>query len=270
MPIPLEDNFTDILGKAKRGLKLSDSALAKRAGVAESELKAANSGIVNDSVLSKLAGALGLGSDALLALAKKAWAPADPGSIDGLVCFTEPYGETSVNSYLVFEASSQMAVAFDTNIDCSAMLGFVAKNGLRIQLILLTHAHPDHVADLDRLKGETGAQAWASQREPVSGAQTFLDGKQFRLGALRIDTRRTSGHARGGVTYVVEGLARRLVIVGDAIFAGSMGGGSVDYQEALRTNRENILSLPDHTVICPGHGPLTTVGAEKRHNPFFA
>jgi glyoxylase-like metal-dependent hydrolase (beta-lactamase superfamily II) len=49
-----------------------------------------------------------------------------------------------------------------------------------------------------------------------------------------------------------------------------MGGGMVSYEEALRTNRENILTLPDDTVICPGHGPLTTVGEEKQHNPFFA
>jgi glyoxylase-like metal-dependent hydrolase (beta-lactamase superfamily II) len=57
--------------------------------------------------------------------------------------------------------------------------------------------------------------------------------------------------------------------VGDAIFAGSMGGGLVDYREALRTNRESIFTLPEDTVICPGHGPLTTVGEEKQHNPFF-
>jgi glyoxylase-like metal-dependent hydrolase (beta-lactamase superfamily II) len=68
---------------------------------------------------------------------------------------------------------------------------------------------------------------------------------------------------------VVRGLARTVAIVGDAIFAGSMGGGAVSYQDALKTNRENILSLPDETVLCPGHGPLTTVGEQKKVNPFF-
>ena len=71
------------------------------------------------------------------------------------------------------------------------------------------------------------------------------------------------------MTYVVRGLPRTLAIVGDAIFAGSMGGGGVSYKDALQTNRENILTLPDETVICPGHGPLTTVGEQKRVNPFF-
>jgi len=72
------------------------------------------------------------------------------------------------------------------------------------------------------------------------------------------------------MTYVVTGLARPIAIVGDSLFAGSMGGGNVSYEDALRNNREKILTLPDETIICPGHGPLTTVGKEKRDNPFFA
>jgi glyoxylase-like metal-dependent hydrolase (beta-lactamase superfamily II) len=54
------------------------------------------------------------------------------------------------------------------------------------------------------------------------------------------------------------------------MFAGSMGGGKVSYDEALRTSRQEILSLPDETIICPGHGPLTTVGEQRQANPFFA
>ena len=72
------------------------------------------------------------------------------------------------------------------------------------------------------------------------------------------------------MTYVVNGLSRKLAIVGDAIFAGSMGGGNVSYRDALQTNLDKILTLPDETIICPGHGPMTTVGEEKKHNPFFA
>ena len=72
------------------------------------------------------------------------------------------------------------------------------------------------------------------------------------------------------MTYVVTGLARPIAIVGDSLFAGSMGGGNVSYQDALRTNLEKILTLPNETIICPGHGPMTTVGEEKQNNPFFA
>ena len=67
----------------------------------------------------------------------------------------------------------------------------------------------------------------------------------------------------------MRGLSRTIAIVGDAIFAGSMGGGGVRTDDALKTNRESIFSLPDETVLCPGHGPLTTVGEQKRVNPFF-
>ena len=72
------------------------------------------------------------------------------------------------------------------------------------------------------------------------------------------------------MTFVVEGLARPLAIVGDSMFAASMGGGGVSYADALENNRAKILTLPAETIICPGHGPLTTVGKEKRENPFFA
>ena len=66
------------------------------------------------------------------------------------------------------------------------------------------------------------------------------------------------------------GLARPIAIVGDSLFAGSMGGGNVSYNDAVKNNLEKILTLPDDTIICPGHGPMTSVGEEKKHNPFFA
>jgi glyoxylase-like metal-dependent hydrolase (beta-lactamase superfamily II) len=106
--------------------------------------------------------------------------------------------------------------------------------------------------------------------EPFPGAEPFDEGTSFTVGGLTIGTRLTSGHSRGGTTFVVDGLAEPVAVVGDAIFAGSMGGGMVSFGEALRNNREKILTLPDDTILCPGHGPLTTVGEEKLHNPFFA
>jgi hydroxyacylglutathione hydrolase len=133
----------------------------------------------------------------------------------------------------------------------------------------MTHSHGDHILELDRLRERTGAEAWIGEKEPVAGARSFAVGKTFQVGALSIETRSTWGHSPGGVTYVVRGLSRTLAIVGDAIFAGSVGGGNVSYKDALATNRENILSLPDETVVCPGHGPLTTVGEQKEVNPFF-
>jgi glyoxylase-like metal-dependent hydrolase (beta-lactamase superfamily II) len=71
------------------------------------------------------------------------------------------------------------------------------------------------------------------------------------------------------MTYLINGPNQDIAIVGDAIFAGSMGGGMVSYEDALRTNRDKIMTLPDKTILCPGHGPITSVGEEKKYNPFF-
>ena len=150
------------------------------------------------------------------------------------------------------------------------MVRFTNRHKLNVQFIFLTHAHADHVADLPRLREETGADVFTPRDEPVPGAEPIEEGKQFRLGNLQIDTRLTWGHSQGGMTYVVNRLARPIAVVGDSLFAGSMGGGNVSYPDALRNNLEKILTLPDETIICPGHGPMTTVGEEKVHNPFFA
>ena len=175
----------------------------------------------------------------------------------------------TVNSYLVWDAATGEAIAFDTGADCSDMLALLAEKKLRLTLILLTHTHGDHIFDLDRLKSKTGAPAFTGDREPLDGAESFASGRSWTVGALKIETRLTWGHSKGGITYVVTGLARPVAIVGDAIFAVSMGGGGVSYTAALQTNREEILTLPGDTILCPGHGPLTTVGAEREHNPFF-
>ncbi|MGD1020989.1 MAG: MBL fold metallo-hydrolase [Verrucomicrobiia bacterium] len=274
--IPLEDNFGDIVGKAQRGLRLTDAELARRAGMSVERLRALKSvsPAVRDNsallgLLRPLAVALHLGEDALVASATAAWRPRDVEPLDGLGVFTTPFEDMMVNAYVVFDSQTRQAAAFDTGADADPMLQFIREKQLTLVLILLTHTHTDHVFELDRLKDATGAKAYASEREPLPGAEPFADGKEFTLGGLRIETRRTSGHARGGTTFVVTGLARRLAMVGDALFAGSMGGGLVSYDEALRTNRTGIFTLPDDTIICPGHGPLTTVGEEKRHNPFF-
>ena len=150
------------------------------------------------------------------------------------------------------------------------MLKLATKENLSIEMIVLTHAHPDHVADLPRLREETGAEIFAPAREPIPGAEKIEEGRNFRVGKIDIEARYTWGHSPGGMTFVCTGLARPVAIVGDSMFAGSMGGGSVSYKDAVQNNLEKILTLSDETIICPGHGPMTSVGEEKKHNPFFA
>jgi len=105
----------------------------------------------------------------------------------------------------------------------------------------------------------------------VAGAKSIQAGHRFQLGNLSIEARLTDGHSPGGCSYVISGLERPVAIVGDSIFCLSQGGAPADrFETALRNNRREILSLPDETVLCPGHGPMTTVAFEKAHNPFFA
>jgi hydroxyacylglutathione hydrolase len=270
MAIPLEDNFTDVIGKAQRGLRISDSELAQKAGLSQAQIRELRDGKIDDEALKKIAPVLRLNAHALIELAAGKWRPNELENFDGLAQFTTDYGGMAVNSYLVWDLESKHGAAFDTGADCRDMLRLGTRENLSIKMILLTHAHSDHVADLPRLREETGTQVFAPPRELVPGADRVEEGKRFRLGKLEIETRLTSGHSPGGMTYVVRGLARPVAIVGDSLFAGSMGGGNVSYEDAVRNNFEKILTLPDETIICPGHGPMTTVGEEKKHNPFFA
>ena len=268
--IPLEDNAGDIVGKAQRGLGISDSELASKAGVSAEKVRKLRDGDFEESALRAVAPVLGLDGRALGEIAEGEWRPKKIESFDGLAQFTTDYNGMAVNAYLVWDPATRVAAAFDTGADCKEMLRSAKHHKLDLQLILLTHAHPDHVADLPSLREETRADVFTPAREPVPGAEPIDEGKRFRLGNLQIDTRLTWGHSPGGMTYVVTGLARPIAIVGDSLFAGSMGGGNVSYRDALKNNLQKILTLPDHTIICPGHGPMTTVGEENQHNPFFA
>jgi hydroxyacylglutathione hydrolase len=269
MFIPLEDNFADILNKAQRGLQIADSDLATKSGLSFPEVKSLRAGKFDEDAVRKVAPYLNLNADALAAIGKSRWQPR-PVDLGGLFSTNTPFGDITVNAYLVWDRESREAAVFDSGADCSRVLRFIENNRLALRFILLTHTHIDHVFEVDRLHEKTGASVFVSRREPLDGAEPFDEGKTFALGSLRIDTRLTWGHSPGGITYVVSGLAKPVAIVGDALFAGSMGGGVVSYNDALRTNREQIFSLPDETVVCPGHGPMTTVGEEKKHNPFFA
>ena len=270
MSIPLEDNASDIIGKAQRGLGISDSQLAEKSGVTAERIRKLREGDLEGDAIERAAPFLKLDAAALRQLSTGTWNPEPIGEIEGLAQFNTTYGDMTVNAYLIWDRVSREAVAFDTGADCGGMLQRIEREGLRVKMILLTHTHPDHVADLRRLKKATDAPVYLSDLEEEEGAEAISEGKRFRVGSLEIEARLTSGHSPGGMTFVVTGLSRPVAVVGDSLFAGSMGGGNVSYQDALRNNREKILTLPDETIICPGHGPLTTVGKEKRDNPFFA
>jgi hydroxyacylglutathione hydrolase len=270
MKIPLEDLFEDIVGKAQRGLQMSDQELGHRAHLGLDELRALKKGSGAQSAVPGLAEALGLGPKALSASHSKTWYPTDVPAIAGAKQFNTPLMDMTVNAYLIWDPETKEAAIFDTGADAGELLAFVDAATLTVKYLFLTHTHHDHVAELGAILKRIRAEIFSPDLERLPETKIVREGDQFRLGNLRIEAKLTNGHSPGGTSYVVHGLQNTVAVVGDSLFAGSMGGAPNDYQKALRNNAEKLLTLPGETLICPGHGPLTTVENEREHNPFFA
>src|SRR5437899_9711181 len=201
--IPLDDDAADIIGKAQRGLGISDSELAEKAGISSQTIRKLRDGDFDESALVCVAPTLGLDGGALRELANGEWHPKKIEGFDGLEQFNTDYHGMAVNAYLVWDSANRAAAAFDTGGDSSEMVRFAERHKLNVQLVLLTHAHPDHIADLPGLREETGANVFTPAGEPVPGAEPIEEKKQFRLGNLEIESRLTWGHSPGGMTYIV-------------------------------------------------------------------
>ncbi len=266
--MPLEDNFADILGKAIQGLRLSESEAAEQAGLDEDAVRRLLAGEFDESDARALAPALRLRPDALARIGRDEYAPVvEPPA--WLATVTTRFGGMTVNAHVVWDLETRAGAIFDTGADAAPLLEVVRAHDIGVVSVFLTHSHRDHVHALDALTGALGVEAWSSEYEPVPGTNTFRPGDLFNAGRHFIRTRSTPGHSPGGTTFLIEGLVVKAAIVGDALFAGSIGGARGDYEAALAGIRREILSLPDETVLCPGHGPLTTVALEKANNPFF-
>jgi hydroxyacylglutathione hydrolase len=267
--INLEDFHEDILGKAMRGLGIGKNEMASRLQCEKSQVEAMLSGVVNETLITAMANELDLDAEKLLRSARKEWCPA-PLAIHGLKHFNLPFGDMLVNAYVAWDENSRNAWVFDTGPVAEPILSFIQEQELSVDAIFLTHTHRDHIACLDKLRaGASNPSVYVHELEALDGCELITDGFSYSSSTLSLNTLHTHGHALGGMTYVINGLERPIAIVGDAIFAGSMGGGMISYEDALRTNRDKIMTLSDDTILCPGHGPMTTVGEEKRNNPFF-
>lgn len=267
--IPLEDNFADVLGKAMTGLGLDKQTAATKAALDMAQVQALLGGEFSAEAARKLSTVLHLRPDALARLASGEYRPKPPEAANIAQVGTS-FGDMAVNSYLLWDPQNLAAVIFDTGADAAALLDIVERENLDVAAIFLTHSHPDHIHALTKLKKALGTDAWSSEHEPVRGTRLFRPGDLFNAGRHFIRTRHTPGHSPGGATFVIEGHLLSAAIVGDAVFAGSVGGIRESmYSAALEAIQREILSLPDQTILCPGHGPMTTVGQEKENNPFF-
>lgn len=254
---------------------LSPSALARKAGISEETLSVfeATGATGADLNYSNLAGLAGLNPQKLERIAK-GWLPnkGDLNRWHELRVFTTREKDMSVNCFLTWDPATREAALFDTGLDAQPVLNVIVGERLLLRHIFITHTHWDHVEAMPKFRAAWPEAQLHSSSRNVPARQRNQPGEVISLGALSISHRETPGHAEDGVTYLVNGWpdnAPQVAIVGDAIFAGSIGRGNQSWDLAREKVREHILSLPPETLICPGHGPVTTVGEEQENNPFF-
>jgi hydroxyacylglutathione hydrolase len=271
----LEDEFGDILQKARDGKSWSQNDLARSVGVAPDAIRRMESyeWIPDDAVLLKIASALNLHGPSLLAVAKETWVPREiePDSAPfDLVCLHVYMGMYPVTCYLLTCRDTGETAIIDTGGNPEAIIKKAGELNVRPSKILLTHAHPDHAGGLEVLDREYHCPTWIDKKEPhpvgSRDLRTIADGEIIPLGNLEIKVIATPGHTPGGVSYWVG----ESIFSGDCIFAGSMGRANASWPGLFQSITTRLLTFPDPYRLFPGHGPATTVGEEKRHNPFFA
>jgi len=192
------------------------------------------------------------------------------------------------NSYLVEDDATHDAVVIDANLEPDVMVELVRRRNANVKAILFTHTDLDHIAGLHELREAFGpvpvavhdaerdvlAEGKPLRREfgpiatRVENVVSLVDGESFRAGSLAFEVLHTPGHSPGGVTLRIEDC----LFTGDALFAGSVGRSDFansDGAALLEGIRTKLLSLPDDLLVYSGHGPATTIGRERRTNPFL-
>lgn len=272
--IRIEDAVEDVLGKAMRGRGFSSAALAEMTQLDVAAIERALAGDLAPGILPFLAHALELNSEALIELAQLDAAPPIQLPEELVLLNTAHpvpgYQEMTVNSYALMPGGDDSsAILFDAGSDAAGHRSFFSASGRQLSKLFLTHTHHDHVAAYADLVDET-VLTFSPQNETFADALPVRAGQSFLCRDIEIVAIETSGHSPGGMSYQIHGLKQPVVVVGDAIFCRSIGKVPEErYGEALAMIEDRLLGLPEETILCPGHGPLTTVGHEKRHNPFF-
>jgi glyoxylase-like metal-dependent hydrolase (beta-lactamase superfamily II) len=271
----LEDHLGDIVRKAAAMNNVPAAKVAGAAGISESELTTLEkTGTCGKTVnVSAVAEAVGLNAKKLQGIAN-GWLPVktDLSIWREIRVITTKDDDLTVNCYLIWDEVTRDAALFDTGVDAQPVLDMIKTEDLALRHIFITHSHYDHVEALPKIR-EAFPKAKVhsgSRNAPVD--QRNKTAEIVHLGGLRVTHRETPGHAEDGVTYIVGNWqedAPHVAVVGDTIFAGSIGRGNPSFELAIQKVREQILTLPANTLLCPGHGPLTTVAQEKEHNPFF-
>ncbi len=256
----LEDDFTWVIRKAFKGLGVAPGLAAERAGIPETDVMAFSRGSFSADTARRLAPVLGLNPDALAAHDRYLPRPLE---ISGIRRLNLPFNDETVNAWLI--ESGEIAILFDTGNDPGSCVEALGET--RPDQVFITHGHRDHTGGIrDFVKMGVSVHG-----PTIDHTSPVAPGDSFRYGPLTLTACDLSGHCTPSVGYHIEGLARPVLVTGDALFAGSAGGCATPalYQHALQRLAAVLAPLSDETLLLPGHGPATTLGEERKSNPFL-
>jgi hydroxyacylglutathione hydrolase len=276
--MPLEDDFSDILKKARTGQGLSVGDVARMTGLPGGDITALERGDQprDRAEVRALAKALGLRAEPLEQIAIDKWEPVAQrippwvetvhGSING-------YG---VQGYVVHNEGEALLV--DTAYNAPAMLDVLRRHRLRLIGICLTHGHADHAYGIEQILSYREVPVYLgpedmnllSWRPRTDLLVAPIDGLSISIGHRTVHCLTTPGHTPGGICYRLDDAQLPVCFVGDTLFAGSIGRSNPKelYSTHINSVRDRLLTLsPDYRLL-PGHGPATTVEEELDHNPF--
>ncbi|HET9962602.1 MAG TPA: MBL fold metallo-hydrolase [Nitrospiraceae bacterium] len=276
----LEDEFSDIIKKARTGQQRSVSDVARASGLTDAELTDLERGHAprhRQHILS-VAQALGLRPEPL-AQVVDGWVPgAVPPKLPHVETVLGSIGGYEVKGYIVHDRGE--AVMVDTAYNPQGMLRLLERKGLQLRGICLTHGHSDHAEGIEQILQRVSVPVYLGPddldllgwRPPDDVVKTPRDGESVNVGGLTLRFMTTPGHTPGGICYRLDQADRPICFVGDTLFAGSIGRSNpaVLYRTHLESVRLRVLKLAHETCLLPGHGPATTVREELVHNPFYA
>jgi hydroxyacylglutathione hydrolase len=207
-----------------------------------------------------------------------------------MILETFPVGPLQCNCTILGDEETREAIVVDPGDEIVRINQILASRGLTLKQILVTHAHIDHIGGALKLKSLTGAPiylneadlpllqimaaqaAWIGVETPETAPpdESLTDGRWVGLDNYPAQVLHTPGHTEGSICLHFSPI--KMILAGDTLFAGSIGrtdlpGGN--YEQIIDSIHSRLLTLPDETKVVPGHGPATTIGTERRANPFL-